>query len=168
MIPHPDVAMSLVVVPTADHRKAHRWSKSCWDDDAKLCVMTQAVADNYWSFYGPERKNQMATFLAVLNSLRVISTKGTLTEGACESFLTAELAAREVARKKDEHATGAGDQECTAYTRALDDGISLRDDAIALRRAGKTKSAEDRARDARLKERFEKVQYHLEGKVSVR
>lgn len=162
--------MPIVVpaVPAPDHRSNARWAKSSWNEVTKQLALNQCIGDGFFNAAHGQKERTLATILASLNSLPSFKQEGVLTSGALTAFVTKELAAREVERKADLHATGAGDQEYNDYTRALDDCLQLRDDGDSLQASSRDKTQEQRDREARLKEEGDLVRARAIGMVTPR
>ena len=62
----------------------------------------------------------------------------------------------------------AGDQECDALTKALDDALQLRDDADALAAGKCTQTQKERQHQARLKEEGDRIRAQSLGMVTSR
>lgn len=161
---------ALVVVPgvAADHRKGPRWGGSSWTEENKLAALSQCVAENLWAAQHGHIERTKEMICATLNFLPSFKSQGTLYPATLMKMLNKELTTREVQRKADLHGSGVGDQECTDYTRSLDDALQLRDDADDLKSGKSVKSAAERARQARLKEQGDIVRASSLGLVTAR
>ena len=91
-----------------------------------------------------------------------------LNQQTLTKMLREELTARAVYRNSDLHASGAGDQECDALTKALDDALQLRDDADALAAGKCTQTQKERQHQARLKEEGDRIRAQSLGMVTSR
>ena len=91
-----------------------------------------------------------------------------LNQQTLAKMLRTELTARAVFRNSDLHASGAGDQECDAYTKALDDALQLRDDADALAAGKSTQTQKERQHQARLKGEGDRIRAQSLGMVTSR
>ena len=92
--------------------------------------MTEAVVGGWWSLSGTTTANRQMVVGSLNVSKEFADSTAPLTKGALATFLSTEMELHRKSRKRDERATGAGDQAHTDYMKALDRALQAEDDFL--------------------------------------
>ena len=150
--PHPSVVPGLPPnlpkkkeAPDSQERRSN-FSQKYFDGriQRKTAAMTEAVVGGWWSLSGTTTANRQTVVGSLNVSKEFADSTAPLTKGALTTFLSTEMELHRKSRKRDERATGAGDQAHFDYMKALDRALQAEDDYLefASREEGDLKGEE--------------------------
>ena len=134
------------------HERRSNFSQKYFDVrvQRKTAAMTEAVAGGWWSLSGTTTANRQMVVSSLNVSKEFADSAAPLTKGALATFLSTEMELHRKSRKKDERATGAGDQAHTDYMKALDRALQAEDDFLEFASRKKETSNEKKAKSERM------------------
>ena len=156
--PHPHVVPGLPPnlpkkkeVPDSQERRSN-FSQKYFDGriQRKTAAMTEAVVGGWWSLSGTTTANRQTVVGSLNVSKEFADSTAPLTKGALATFLSTERELHRKSRKRDERATGAGDQAHTDYMKALDRALQAEDDFLEFASRKKETSKEKKAKSERM------------------